>query len=68
MHVAGLMLHAMREAAAGHPDLKQIFAGNYKFSAAAGVDKFYFERGFKISQKTCVASTKSPGSKVRRSA
>jgi hypothetical protein len=51
MHVAGLMLHTMREAAAGHPDLTQIFVGNYKFSAAAGVDKFYFERGFKLIRK-----------------
>ena len=50
-HVPGLMLHAMRESAAGCPTIKQIYIGNIKNSAAAGVDKFYLARGCKLVRK-----------------
>lgn len=51
MHVTGLMLHTMREAAAGCLVIKQIFIGNYKPSSAAGVDDFYLARGCKLARK-----------------
>lgn len=50
-HVPGFMLHVMREAAAGCQSIKQIFLGNYKSSAARGVDNFYFLRGCKLIRK-----------------
>jgi hypothetical protein len=51
MHVTGFMLHAMREAAAGCQAIKQIFVGNYKYSAAKGIDDFYLARGCKLVRK-----------------
>jgi hypothetical protein len=51
MHVTGFMLHAMREAVAGCQAIKQIFVGNYKYSAAKGIDDFYLARGCKLVRK-----------------
>ncbi len=50
-HVTGFMLHTMREAVAGCPAIKQIFIGNYKYSAATGVNDFYLARGCKLVRK-----------------
>lgn len=50
-HATGLMLHTMREAAAGSQTVKRMFIGNYKYSAATGVDDFYLARGCKLIRK-----------------
>jgi hypothetical protein len=50
-HVPGFMLHIMREAAAGCQAIRQIFVGNYKYSAAKGIDDFYLARGCKLVSK-----------------
>jgi CRISPR/Cas system CSM-associated protein Csm2 small subunit len=51
MHVTGLMLHTVRDAAAGCQAIKQIFRGYYKNSGAKSVDDFYFARGCKLVRK-----------------
>jgi hypothetical protein len=51
MHLNSLMLHAVRAAVAGNPQVKQIFTGPYKYGAARGVDDFYLVRGCKLLQK-----------------
>jgi hypothetical protein len=51
MHVTGFMLHTMREAVAGSRAIKQIYIGNYKYSAAKGIDDFYLARGCKLVSK-----------------
>jgi hypothetical protein len=50
-HVTGLMLHAMREAAARSNDIRKIHIGSYKFSAAKGIDEYYLARGCTLVQK-----------------
>lgn len=51
LHLNSLMLHAVRAAAAGNPQIKQIFAGPYKYGEAKGVDDFYLVRGCKLARK-----------------
>jgi len=52
MHATGFMLHKVQEAAAGCQAIKQIFIGNYKYTAVKGVDDFYLARGCKLVRKT----------------
>jgi hypothetical protein len=51
MHVTSLMLHSVRTAVAGYEQVKQIFAGPYKYQAGKGVDDFYLVRGCKLVAK-----------------
>jgi hypothetical protein len=51
LHVTGLMLHNVREAVAARPDITQIYVGNFKYSAAKGIDDFYLKRGCVLVQK-----------------
>lgn len=44
-HVASLMLHTLRELAAGQGGIGQIYVGMRKFGKASTVDRFYQERG-----------------------
>ncbi|HTX22410.1 MAG TPA: hypothetical protein VMD27_11230 [Candidatus Aquilonibacter sp.] len=49
--VTSLLLHSLREAAARHPEVKQIYVGNYKFQGRKGIDEFYFTRGCNLVRK-----------------
>jgi hypothetical protein len=51
MHVTSLMLHSVRTAVAGYKQVKQIFAGPYKYEPGKGVDDFYLVRGCKLVAK-----------------
>jgi hypothetical protein len=51
MHLNSLMLHSVRAAVAGNPQIKRIFAGPYKYGTAKGVDDFYLFRGCKLVRK-----------------
>lgn len=47
-HVASLMLHVVRELAAGTPGVHRVFAGLRKQGCDASVDRFYFLRGAEV--------------------
>lgn len=46
--VASLMLHVVRELAAGTPGVRRVYAGLRKPGAAASVDQFYLLRGAEV--------------------
>jgi len=55
LNVASLMVHLLRDAAAGLPEVKQMFIGMYKYRGRAGVDGFYLDKGCKVvSQPACL--------------
>ena len=48
-HVADLMLHVVRELAAGQKGITKVVSGTY--AGGVGVDEFYILRGFRIERK-----------------
>jgi hypothetical protein len=55
LNVTSLMLHLLREAAAGLPEVKQMFVGMYKYRGRAGAEGFYLDKGCKVaSQPACL--------------
>jgi hypothetical protein len=51
MDFNSLILHVIRAAVAGNPQVKRILAGPYKYGTAKGVDDFYLSRGCKLVKK-----------------
>ncbi len=50
-HVSSLMLHAVREAARDHREIRTVFAGMRKSGQARSVDEFYLLRGATIETR-----------------
>ncbi len=49
LNLAGLMLHAVLEGAAGHSEVRRVFAG--MCNGERGIDNFYARRGFQLVRK-----------------
>ncbi len=48
LHVTSLMLHSIREALAGHEEIKRFYIGMYNFQGRTGVHGFYIYRGCRL--------------------